>query len=146
MEQQERQSLGRIIAGLHWQVRVYFDNALAPFGLSSGTLPLLRSLLRRDGLNQQELSERLHVDKATITRMIGKRMESGYVRREKDPADKRAYQLFATQKAHAIAPEIKQVLRDWTAILSEGFTDEEKKQAFALLTRMRDNALRYREK
>ena len=135
MEPQERQSLGRIIAGLHWQARIYFDNALAPFGLSSGTLPLLGSLLRRDGLNQQELSERLHVDKATITRMVSKLIKLGYVRRDKDPDDKRAYRLFATQKARDIDPDIKQVLRGWTAILSEGFTGEEKDQAFALLTR-----------
>lgn len=145
MKSHEQPSLGRLIACLHRQSRIYFDNALAPFGLSSGTLPLLGSLLRQDGLNQQELSEHLHVDKATITRMISKLIELGYVRREHDPADKRAYRLFATRKARDIDPEVRQVLRGWTAILSEGFTNEEKELAFTFLTRMRDNALHHRE-
>jgi DNA-binding MarR family transcriptional regulator len=145
MKHHDQPSLGRLIACLHRQSRIYFDHALAPFGLSSGTLPLMGTLLRRDGTNQQELSEHLNVDKATITRMVSKLIEQGYVRREQDPDDKRAYRLFATQKARDIDPHIRQVLRGWTEILSDGFTDEEKDQAYALLNRMRDNALRYRK-
>ncbi len=145
MRPHEQTSLGRMIACLHRQSRVYFDNVLAPLGLSSGTMPVLGSLLRQDGLNQQELSGHLHVDKATITRMIGKLIDLGYVRREQDPADNRAYRLFATQKARDIEPDVRQAQRSWADILAEGFTDGEKDQAFALLNRMRENALRYRE-
>lgn len=144
MHHRDRPSLGRLIACVHRQSRIYFDHALAPFGLSSGTLPLMGTLLHHDGMTQQELSDHLNVDKATITRMVGKLLEHGYVRREHDPNDKRAYRLFATQKARDIDPEVRQALRGWTDILSDGFTDDEKEQAFALLRRMRDNALQQR--
>jgi DNA-binding MarR family transcriptional regulator len=103
------------------------------------------SLLRQDGLNQQELSERLHVDKATITRMVSKLMKQCYVRREQDPDDKRAYRLFATQQAHDVSSEVRQVLRGWTTVLVEGFSEEEKELAMKLLKRMCDNALHYRQ-
>jgi DNA-binding MarR family transcriptional regulator len=145
MENQERVSLGRLLASLHWQARSYFDKELEQFGLSSGTLPVIIRLLRRDSLNQQKLSERLYVDKATITRMVGKLVKQGYVRREQDPEDKRAYRLFATQRAREIEPKIKQILRKWMFILVEGFSDEEKELAIDLLKRMHDNALHYRE-
>ena len=70
MKHHDRPSLGRLIACLHRQARMYFDRALAPFGLSSGTLPLMGALLHHDGMTQQELSDHLNVDKATITRMV----------------------------------------------------------------------------
>ncbi len=136
--------LGRLLGCLHRYARSYFEKELAPFGLGSGTFPVLISLLHHGGMNQQELSEQLRVDKATTTRAVTKLSSLGYVRRENDPHDRRAYRLFATQKAKDIAPEVRNVLHSWTAILSDGFTSEEQDIALALLRRMRDNAMAYK--
>ncbi|PIE33862.1 MarR family transcriptional regulator [candidate division KSB3 bacterium] len=137
-------SFGRLIDCLSRQARRYFEKELAPFGLGSGALPVLTALLRHDGINQQELSEKLHVDKATITRTITTLITLDYVRRAKDPDDQRAYRLFPTQKARDIEPGIRKVLHVWTAILSEGFSREEREMALFLLRRMRDNALAHK--
>lgn len=138
-------SLGRVVGCLHRHARIYFEKELAPFGLGSGAFPVLMHLLHKDGMTQQELTEKLHVDKATITRVITKLVKSGYVRRERDPDDKRAYRLFVTQKARETSSEIRKVLRAWTAILAEGLTDEEQDTALKLLRHMRDNAVRYKK-
>lgn len=138
------ESLGQLIACLSRQARSYFEKELAPFDLGSGALHVLMNLLHQDGINQQELSEKLHVDKATTTRVITKLLKLGYVRREKDPADNRAYRIFVTQKAREIAPEIRKVLHSWTEILAEGLTEKEKETALTLLRHMRDNALRHK--
>ena len=138
------ESLGRLIACLHRHARSYFEKELAPFGLGSGVLHVLMNLLHHDSINQQELSEHVHVDKATTTRAVTKLVKMGYVRREKDQTDKRAYRLFVTPKARETAPEIRKVLYSWTAILAEGLTDEEKEVALRLLRHMRDNAIRYK--
>ena len=139
------ESLGRVIACLHRHARSYFEKELAPFGLGSGALPVLMALLRKDGLNQQELSEKLHVDKATTTRAISKLVKMDYVQREKDQDDNRAYRLFVTQKAREIAPEIRKILHSWTAILAEDLTEKEKESALGLLRHMRDNAIRHKK-
>ena len=139
-----QESPGRLIACLHHQARSYFEKELAPYDLGSGAMPVLKALLHQDGINQQELSENLHVDKATTTRAITKLVNIGYVRRERDPEDQRAYRLFVTQKAQDIASEIRRVLQSWTAILTEGLADEEKETALALLQHMHNNALRHR--
>ena len=139
-----QESLGRLIACLHHQARSYFEKELAPYHLGSGAIPVLKALLHHDGINQQELSAKLHVDKATTTRTITKLVKLGYVRRERDLEDLRAYRLFVTQKARDIAPEIWKILQSWTTILAEGLTDEEKERALSLLHHMRNNALRYK--
>ncbi len=140
----QHESLGRVIAYLYRQTRSYFEKELAHFDIGSGALPVLMSLLRKDGINQQELSKMLHVDKATTTRVITQLIKKGYVQREQDPLDHRAYRLFVTQKARACAPGIRKVLHAWTAILAEGLTDEEKATALTLLQHMRDNALHHK--
>lgn len=139
-----QESPGRLIACLYHQGRSYFEKELAPYNLGSGAMPVLKALLHHDGINQQELSEHLHVDKATTTRAIIKLIKIGYVRRERDPQDLRAYRLFVTPKAREIAPEIRRVLQAWTAILTEGLTDEEKETALTLLRHMRNNVLRHK--
>jgi DNA-binding MarR family transcriptional regulator len=139
----QHESLGRLIACLYRQSRIYFEKTLAPLGLGSGTLPVLLRLLHHDGINQQALTAQLHVDKATTTRAVTKLINAGYVRREQDPTDHRAYRLFITPKAREVEPQIRRVLRAWTATLADGFTPEEQHLALALLRRMRDNALRY---
>lgn len=142
---EHQDNLGRLIADLYRQAHRYFEHHLAHLGLGSGTLPVLIRLLHHDGLNQQELSERLQVDKATITRMIAKLCTLGYVRREKDANDNRAYRVFTTPKAQEIAPEIRRILHSWPDILTENFTPEEKEAALHMLQRMKDNARRYRQ-
>jgi DNA-binding MarR family transcriptional regulator len=143
MEHQE--SLGRLIACLQRHARSYFEKELSQFGIGSGSLGVLIVLLHKDGINQQELSEKLHVDKATTTRAIMKLLKKGYVRREKDQTDNRAYRLFITQKAQGIAPEIKNTLQSWSAILADGFTKEEQETALELLRRMKDNAIHHKK-
>lgn len=143
-KEKHQESIGRLIACLYHQARGYFDREFAPYNLGSGTFPVLKVLLHHDGINQQELSAKLHVDKATTTRAITKLVKLGYVRRERDPHDLRAYRLFVTQKARDIAPKIREVLQSWTTILAEGLTDQEKETALSLLHHMRNNALRYK--
>lgn len=142
---EHHESLGRLIGCLHRHARRYFEKELAPFGFGSGALPVLMRLLHHDGTNQQELSEHLHVDKATTTRAIKKLVKMGYVRREKDQDDSRAYRLFITPKARDAAPKIRTVLHSWTAILAEGLTPVERETALDLLRRMRDNAVRHKQ-
>jgi DNA-binding MarR family transcriptional regulator len=135
---------GRLIACLYRHAQSYFEQHLAHLGLGSGTMQVLMILVKHDDLSQQELSAKLQVDKATITRAVTKLCKEGYVVREKDAADRRAYKLFVTQKARDAAPEIKKIRQAWTTILLEGFISKEEALAMAFLKRMRDNALRYK--
>ena len=135
------ESLGYWLSCLHRHAKSYFERELSKFGLGSGTHLFLTALFHEDGMNQQELSNNLHIDKATTTRAIKKLVDLGYVRREKDQIDNRAYKIFVTQKAKEIAPEIVEIRRLWTEILSYGFTEQEKETALNLLKRMSNNAV-----
>jgi DNA-binding MarR family transcriptional regulator len=137
-------SIGFWLSSIHRRAKSYYEKDLSKFGLGSGTHVFLTELFHQDGINQQELSEKLQVDKATTTRAVKKLVELGYVKREKDKVDNRAYNIFLTRKAKEIVPEIRKIRRSWNAILSHGFTNEEKKSMLDLLRRMSINAVNHK--
>ncbi|MDO9547846.1 MAG: MarR family transcriptional regulator [Candidatus Marinimicrobia bacterium] len=134
------QSISRFLSCLYRHTQMYFDRQLGQYELSYGVLSFLMVLFHHDGIHQEEISRKLSIDKATTTRAIHKLIESGYVRRETDPADRRAYFIYLTDKGLALKPELTQLSRDWSAQLSSGFTSEEKEQIFQLLEKMSYNS------
>ena len=135
------ESVGHLISCLHRHAHVYFDKKMSKFELGSGTFIFLLPLYHHDGINQNELTKKLHFDKATTTRAIQKLLDLKYIKREKDEKDNRAYKLHITPKAEEIKPEIIKFLQSWTQILTEGFSVEEKKITIKLLNRMVKNSL-----
>lgn len=77
----------------------------------------------RTALSQQELSERLLVDKANVTGVIDRLETQGLVQREPDPDDRRRYQLGLTragrQRVDAIDPRYHTMVTQVMAGLDE---------------------------
>lgn len=142
---ESKESIGRLLGCLHRQAQKYLHREFSKLELGSGTHLFLMLLHHQDGITQNELTTRAHIDKAHTTRAIQRLVELGYISREKDEHDQRAYRIFLTDKAHKIMPEIKRVLKMWTAIISNGFSETEVKQTLSLLSKMSENAVKYME-
>jgi len=140
----ENASVGRIIGCIHRQAAHYFEHEMAQFGLGSGNHFILMMLYRHDGISQNSIAQHMRVDKALTTRAVRKLMELGYIRREKDESDSRAYRIFLTERGLALKPKIRSILKKWSELLTEGFSTDEKKVAFSFLERMAENATGYR--
>ncbi len=138
-------SVGKYISVLHRFGQSYIHKQLEEYHIGSGQYIFLIHLLFHDGIRQEDLACRLGMDKGTTARAVKKLEQEGYVRRQIDCSDQRAYQIFATQKAKDIEKEIIYALQSWTRILTDSFTEEEKKQALYLLGRMFENAQNFRK-
>ena len=137
-------SFSGLIACLFRTSQIYFERELAKFELGKGTFVFLLPLFHKDGINQNEISHILHFDKAHTTRAIQKLIELDYIKREVDEEDNRAYKIFLTDKAKSVKPDILNVLHGWSELVSEGFSDEDKKTALQLLHKMMENALNFK--
>lgn len=140
----EHVSLGRLIACLYRQAQSHLEKKLAPLGLGSGTYPYLLMLDHHDTMSQNEITKHLVIDKATTTRAIQKLLKLGYVNKVQDPDDQRAFKISLTEKGKEQIPPLRQVLQEWTDIMSKNFLENDKKTAVHLLQRMVENALEYR--
>jgi len=59
---------------------------------------VLSILLRHEGVKQGGLAEILEVEPITAGRMIDRMQDAGLVERRADPADRRAWRLYLTQR------------------------------------------------
>lgn len=132
-------TLGFLVSDVSRLLRRSFDEKARTIGVTRPQWRVLTLLARREGINQGGIAELLEVEPITLSRMVDRLQEAGLVERRADPNDRRAWQLFLTDKA---APIIEQ-LRIWADELFEealvGFGDADERQLSALLTRVRQN-------
>ncbi len=117
-------SVSRLISILFRHSRIYLNQVLRPFDISSAEFPFLLSLYREDGTTQDDLSSYLLVDKAATARAIKTLEEKFYVRRRKDHDDKRCNRVYLTEKAREHEAEIKKLIYNWSERLTEDLDKE----------------------
>jgi DNA-binding MarR family transcriptional regulator len=137
-------SINRVLSCLYRHTQMYYDRQLSRYNLGYGSLSFLMVLFHHDGIHQEEISRKLHIDKATTARAIQKLTAGEYVRREPDLSDRRAYRIFLTAKAIAFKPELYRLSSAWTRQLTTGFSEVERAQIFALLDKLALNARIFR--
>ena len=117
MNRQER-SLGRWIATLFRRSRVHLDRVFEPMGLGKGLYLYLALLSRNEGLTQHQLAVELAFDEGTVARAVQRLTDGGWLRKERDERDGRAF----------------------NGLLVKDFSAKEKEMAVGLLMRMASNA------
>jgi DNA-binding MarR family transcriptional regulator len=132
--------LGRYISILHRRSQLYLGRELAAIDLSAATYAPLLALYGRDGMSQEELARHVGVDKAAMKRSIDGLEAAGYVIREADQADRRAYKVRLTSHARDMRPQVEAVFSAWESLLVEGLDAAEVERLRASLKRMADRA------
>lgn len=87
-------------------------------------------------LNQQELSEKLLVDKSNLTGVAGRMEAAGLLTRKVDSCDARAYQLELTSAGHRILEQVEIPYDQAVKHLMEGFSHRELKVLINFMERM----------
>ena len=99
----------------------------------------LLELYIQDGRNQEELSERLKIDKGTTARALKKLEEQGFITRLKDECDKRSNKIYLTQKAKDVQETVYDILDEWNKKLRESLSKEEEDIVEKLLMKVCNN-------
>jgi len=94
--------------------------------LSSGSYPYLLILRGNEGISQSKISEEIGCDKAMSARTITRLIKLGYLDRNKDETDSRAYKLYLTEKAKDIIPKILEKIHKLADLITRDLSDVEK--------------------
>jgi DNA-binding MarR family transcriptional regulator len=111
-------------------------------GLYRGQPRLLHVLWEHEGRTHSELAERLHVQPATITKMLQRMQEAGFVQRRRDSEDQRVSRVYLTAAGREIQERVRQV---WWQLEEEALADfapEERALLYRFLVQIRDNFAR----
>jgi MarR family transcriptional regulator for hemolysin len=124
-------------------VRYDFDTRTKAIGITRPQWRMLMTLSRMDGPSQSDLAERLEVERITLCRMVDRLADAGLVERRADPADRRIWRLFLTEKAHPLVDQLSLISTDLEQDLLSVLSAHERDTLTELLTRVR-NGIRAR--
>ena len=127
-------------------LRRLFDERVRDLGLTAAQARLLLSLERNPSENQAFYAERLEVEPITLTRIVDRMEDAGWLERRSDPADRRARILHLTDKATQIVNELQGIVEIMFEEMLAGMASGERKTLAALFDRIGENLSRARKK
>jgi MarR family transcriptional regulator, lower aerobic nicotinate degradation pathway regulator len=108
-------------------------SALQPIGLHVRQYGLLTVLATEGPLSQQEMAEWVRTDRTTMVALIDSLEERGYVRRERNPEDRRAYLLQLTAEGRRAQKRGSTLMRGAEDELLRSLGSRERAQLVELL-------------
>jgi MarR family transcriptional regulator, lower aerobic nicotinate degradation pathway regulator len=93
----------------------------------------------RAGLSQQEITDLLAKDKHNISRMIRRLEAKGWLEREQNPEDARAFLVRATNQGEKVRPSVTQTLYAHFDHLDLGLDKDEQEKLVAMLKVIRQH-------
>lgn len=96
---------GRLLSAAARKVERRWDAYLERWSLTHASLPVLAILARGD-LSQRELATALGVTEQTVSRMLVRLEETGYLRRGQHPEDRRRHVVALTDAGRAVLDEL----------------------------------------
>jgi DNA-binding MarR family transcriptional regulator len=91
---------------------------------------------RHPGLSANGVAERTAMDKVAVSRTIAKLLERGLVQRDIHGDDRRRSVLELSEAGYAIYDEVAPLAQAWEQALLAHFSDEDRRQLDALLSKL----------
>lgn len=103
------------------------------FDLTPVQYAALSAIEDKPGLDQATLASRIAYDRVTIGGVVDRLVQKELVRRETNPSDRRARNLFVTDKGVQALVDIRPIVKEAQTILLEGLDDAERREFVRLL-------------
>jgi DNA-binding MarR family transcriptional regulator len=136
------ENIGSMLAQVSRLLRRRFDERARVIGVTRPQWQVLGLLKVHAGSNQGALAEMLEVEPITLGRMIDRLQEAGLAERRADPADRRAWRIFLTDKGEGLVEKLRPFGQETLDAALEGVSHAERDQLMATLSRVRTNLSR----
>ncbi|MBB4980233.1 MULTISPECIES: MarR family winged helix-turn-helix transcriptional regulator [Streptomyces] len=124
------------VARLH---RIGMGRRLRDLGLYPGQELMMMRLWDCGAVRQSELIQSLGLDPSTVTKMLQRMEQCGYVRRSPDPADRRAVLVEATERGLALRAGVEGAWADLEESTLAGLAPAERTELARLLGLVGEN-------
>ena len=124
---------------------LYRQEELAALNLKSCHASYLDTICSCPGITQDQLARRIFINKSNVARQLVVLEEDGFVERRPSTEDKRAIQVFPTEKALAAMPEITRIFRCWEAFVAQDLTGPEQKALVSMLEKLKSRSADWME-
>lgn len=131
-------SIGRYLGMATGATNVVTNSLLSKHDLTIQHWIVLTALWRQEGLSISDIATYYRVNTPAASRIIGRMRDAGWVTTKVDENDKRATQVYLTEKSKKLNHLLDMYLETNDTLLA-GFSDAEIAQLKDMLTRMAKN-------
>lgn len=114
-----------LLAKAYQKAHANFKKRLKPYGLTNLQHLVLEGLWHREGLTAAELGKLLVLDKATLSGILERMTEAGWIIKKPDIDDRRIFRLYPSKKANGLKKKLIAVRKKSNEDLLARFTMEE---------------------
>ena len=132
-------AVGMLIGRARSTLLTNLDAELEQFALTGAQYAVLKTLVDVSDATAADLSRILHYDTGSMTRMLDRLQEKGFLRRERGKEDRRVVYLRLTPSGRTQLPKLRAVASRVLARHLAGFSSDEKEALMRYLVRMIEN-------
>ena len=120
-------------------VRAYADRQAARYGITRAQWAVLAKVERFEGMKQSELAEQMEMQPITLTRLIDRLCENGWIERRSDDSDRRVNRLYLRKAARPLLAKLSGLKSELTATALEGISPSDANRLLAQLEAIKEN-------
>jgi len=123
-------------------MRTTYDRRVRELGLTRSQWWVLTLLFRNDGVTQSELAELLEIERPTLGRLLDRLEAKGWVRREHDSRDRRAWRVHLTDAVEPAMRKLRKVAAELRSDALAGLSARERERFIDTLLAVKANLVR----
>lgn len=134
-------TIGFLLSDTARLIRRRFDERARQHGATRAQWKALLGISRHEGINQGGLADLLEVEPITLCRLVDRMEDAGLVERRRDPKDRRAWQLYLTDKARPVIDQLHTTAADLMEQALRAIPETKIEEMTETLLRIRENLI-----
>jgi DNA-binding MarR family transcriptional regulator len=120
-------------------VRAYADKQASRYGITRAQWAVLAKVERAEGMKQTELAEQMEMQPITLTRLIDKLCDNGWIERRGDETDRRVNRLYLRKAGRQLLGKLSGLRSELTATALDGITPADAHRMLTQLEMIKEN-------
>ena len=125
--------LGFLIHDVQRLMRKRFEVRARGLGLSSAQWRLMVRVAKEEGITQARLAELLEIEPISVSRLVDRMEEGGWIERRQDATDRRVRMIFPTEKTTAAYTDVKSLAGEVYEQSLTGVSPEDRRMLIRVL-------------
>jgi DNA-binding MarR family transcriptional regulator len=134
-----KHSFGLLVTEVGRLLQNEFDRRVKGHGFTRAQWSVIVYLSRNEGTSQAALADIMDVEPISLVPLLDKLQSGGYVERQPNPTDRRANQLFLTEKARPLLETLADISVELRAEALEGLSDKQHEALLEMLLNIKAN-------
>src|SRR4051794_8849174 len=120
-------------------LRAYADKQAARYGITRAQWAVLAKVERYEGMKQSELAELMEMQPITLTRLVDRLCQSGWMERRDDETDRRVNRLYLRKAARPLLGKLNGLRSELTATALDGINPADAHRLLSQLETIKEN-------